>query len=58
MSHHTYFPRPMTASRIDVTATATHQRRTRHLWQAGSTDAGGRPTATGQARLQNAGRRP
>ena len=40
VSHHTNFPRPMTSSRIDVTATAIRQRRTRHLWQAGSTDAG------------------
>jgi len=48
----------MTAGRIDVTATAIHQRRTGHLWQAGSTDAGGRLTATGRARPQNAGLRP
>ena len=45
----------MTASRIDVTATAIRQRRTRHICPADSTDAGGRLTATGQARLQNAG---
>ena len=57
MSHHTNFPHPMTAGRIDVTATAIHQRRTGHLWQAGSTDAGGRLTATGRVRLQNAGLR-
>jgi len=29
----------------------------RHLWQAGITNAGGRLTATGPARLQNAGLR-
>ena len=58
MSHHTNFPRPMTSSRIDVTATAIRQCRTRHLWQAGSTDAGGRLTATGPARLPNAGLLP
>jgi hypothetical protein len=58
MSHHANFPRPMTASRIDVTATAIGQRRPRHLWQAGSTAAGRRLTATGQARLLNAGLRP
>ena len=58
MSHHTNFPRPMTASRIDVTATAIRQCRTRHLGQVGSADAGGRLTATGPARLLNAGLRP
>jgi len=58
VSHHTNFPHPMTAGRIDVTATAIHQRRTGHLWQTGSTDADGRLTATGRARPQNAGLRP
>jgi uncharacterized protein (TIGR00369 family) len=57
VSHHTSFLRPMTASRIDVTATVIHQGRTRHLWQVGITDAGGRLTATGPVRLQNAGLR-
>jgi len=48
----------MTASRAGVIATAILQGRTQHLRQVGITDAGRRPTATGQARLQNAGLRP
>ena len=58
VSHYTSFPRPMTASRTDATATAIHQGRTRHLRQAGLTAAGRRLIATGQVRLQNAGPRP
>jgi len=58
VSHYTSFPRPMTASRTDATATAIHQGRTRHLRQAGLTAAGRRPTATGPARLLNVGLPP
>ena len=58
VSHYTSFPRPMTASRTDATATAIHQSRTRQLWQAGPTTAGRRLITTGQVRLQNAGPRP
>jgi hypothetical protein len=47
VSHHTNFLSPTTTSRIDMTATAIHQGHTRHLWQAGITDAGRRFTATG-----------
>jgi len=58
VSGHTTFPRPMTAGRTGVTATAIHRGRTRQLWQAGSAGAGRRLSATGHIRLQNAGPRP
>jgi acyl-coenzyme A thioesterase PaaI-like protein len=54
VSKHTKLPAPMTASRIEVTATAIHQGRTQR-WQAGITDAGHRLIATSQVRLHNAG---
>jgi 1,4-dihydroxy-2-naphthoyl-CoA hydrolase len=57
VSNHTSFPPPMTASPIEVTATAIHQGRTQR-WQAGITDAGHRLIATSQVRLHNAGLRP
>jgi acyl-coenzyme A thioesterase PaaI-like protein len=47
----------MTASRIEVTATAIHQGRTQR-WQADITDAGHRLIATSHVRLHNAGLRP
>jgi acyl-coenzyme A thioesterase PaaI-like protein len=47
----------MTASRIEVTATAIHQGRTQR-WQGDITDAGHRLIATSHVRLHNAGPRP
>jgi acyl-coenzyme A thioesterase PaaI-like protein len=57
VSNHTKLPAPMTASQIELTATAIHQGRTQR-WQAGITDAGRRLIATSHVRLHNAGLRP
>jgi len=58
VSCHSNFLRPMTASLMEVIATAVPQSRTQQLWQAGITDVGRRLIATGQVRRQNAGPRP
>jgi acyl-coenzyme A thioesterase PaaI-like protein len=47
----------MTASRIELTATAIHQGRTQQLCQVGIVDEAGRRIAAGHVRLHNAGPR-
>ena len=58
VSGHSNFLRPMTASLMEVIATAVPQGRTQQLWQVGITDVGRRLIATGQVRRHNAGPRP
>jgi acyl-coenzyme A thioesterase PaaI-like protein len=58
VSNRTSFPRPMTASRSGVTATAIHQHRIQQLRQVEIDGQAGRLIATGQVRRQNAGPRP
>ncbi len=53
VNNNTSFLRPLTAGRVEVTASPIQQGRTLQLWQAEIVDQAGRLIATGQVRVAN-----